>query len=131
MHNMQYVIFMDFALFFLNFVYCYRLFPIQCCIFMQKFLLFFCILVLHIYKNCCILSLVETRQDMKIQHFIKSADESLPFIITNIRASAKWQRIIFTTVYREYPARCFVMNMTKSRDIRGKIPSPQVIWNGF
>ena len=76
---MQYVIFIDFAFFFLNFVCFYRLFPIQCCIFMQKFLLFFCILVLHIYKNCCILSLVETRQDMKIQHFIKSAYESLPY----------------------------------------------------
>ena len=33
--------------------------------------------------------------------------------------------------HREYSARCFDMNMAKSRDIQGKIPSPQVIRNGF
>ena len=28
-----------------------------------------------------------------------------------------------------YPARCFGMNMPKSRDIQAKIPLPQAIWN--
>ena len=28
------------------------------------------------------------------------------------------------TVHRQYPTRCFAMNI-------GKIPSPKVIWNGF
>ena len=35
------------------------------------------------------------------------------------------------TVRRYYPARCFAMNMAKSRDIRGKMPSPKVIWNAY
>ena len=30
-----------------------------------------------------------------------------------------------------YPARCFGMNMPKSRDIQAKIPLPQAIWNEF
>ena len=29
------------------------------------------------------------------------------------------------------PARCFGMNMPKSRDIQAKIPLPQAIWNEF
>ena len=28
-----------------------------------------------------------------------------------------------------YPARCFGMNMPKSRDIQAKIPFPHAIWN--
>ncbi len=31
----------------------------------------------------------------------------------------------------DYPARCFGMNMPKSRDIQAKIPLPQAIWNEF
>ena len=34
--------------------------------------------------------------------------------------------LLFT---HHYPARCFVMNMPKSRDIQAKIPLLQVIWN--
>ena len=30
-----------------------------------------------------------------------------------------------------YSARCFGMNMPKSRDIQAKIPLPQAIWNEF
>ena len=30
-----------------------------------------------------------------------------------------------------YPARCFGMNMPKSRDIQAKMPSPKVILNAF
>ena len=37
-------------------------------------------------------------------------------------------RLLFT---HHYPARCFGMNMPKSRDIRAKIPLPQAIWNEF
>ena len=29
------------------------------------------------------------------------------------------------------PARCFGINMPKSRDIQAKIPLPQAIWNEF
>ena len=36
--------------------------------------------------------------------------------------------LLFT---HHYPARCFGMNMTKSRDIQAKIPLPQAIWNEF
>ena len=35
-------------------------------------------------------------------------------------------RLLFT---HHYPARCFGMNMPKSRDIQAKIPLPQAIWN--
>ena len=34
--------------------------------------------------------------------------------------------LLFT---HHYPARCFGMNMPKSRDIQAKIPLPQTIWN--
>ena len=34
--------------------------------------------------------------------------------------------LLFT---HHYPARCFGMNMPKSRDIQAKIPLPQAIWN--
>ena len=30
-----------------------------------------------------------------------------------------------------YSARCFSINMPKSRDIQAKIPLPQAIWNEF
>ena len=36
--------------------------------------------------------------------------------------------LLFT---HHYPARCFGMNMPKSRDIQAKIPLPQAIWNEF
>ena len=36
--------------------------------------------------------------------------------------------LLFT---HHYPARCFDMNMPKSRDIQAKIPLPQAIWNEF
>ena len=36
--------------------------------------------------------------------------------------------LLFT---RHCPARCFGMNMPKSRDIQAKIPLPQAIWNEF
>ena len=35
------------------------------------------------------------------------------------------------TIHRQYSARRFAMNMAKSRDIQGKMPSPKVIWNAF
>ena len=45
---------------------------------------------------------------------------------------------IFTLIFvntllftHHYPARCFGMNMPKSRDIQVKIPLPQAIWNEF
>ena len=37
-------------------------------------------------------------------------------------------KLLFT---HHYPARCFGINMPKSRDIQAKMPSPQVIWNAF
>ena len=37
-------------------------------------------------------------------------------------------KLLFT---HHYPARCFGMNMPKSRDIQAKIPLPQAIWNEF
>ena len=43
----------------------------------------------------------------------------------------KWvhfSKLLFT---HHYPARCFGMNMPKSRDIQAKIPLPQAIWNEF
>ena len=36
--------------------------------------------------------------------------------------------LLFT---QHYSARCFGMNMPKSRDIQAKIPLPQAIWNEF
>ena len=36
--------------------------------------------------------------------------------------------LLFT---HHYSARCFGMNMPKSRDIQAKIPLPQAIWNEF
>ena len=36
--------------------------------------------------------------------------------------------LLFT---HHYPARCFGINMPKSRDIQAKIPLPQAIWNEF
>ena len=36
--------------------------------------------------------------------------------------------LLFT---RHYPARCFGMNMPKSRDIQAKMPSPKVIFYAF
>ena len=36
--------------------------------------------------------------------------------------------LLFT---HHYPARCFGMNMPKSRDIQAKILLPQAIWNEF
>ena len=36
--------------------------------------------------------------------------------------------LLFT---HHYSARCFDMNMPKSRDIQAKIPLPQAIWNEF
>ena len=36
--------------------------------------------------------------------------------------------LLFT---HHYHARCFGMNMPKSRDIQAKIPLPQAIWNEF
>ena len=38
------------------------------------------------------------------------------------------KKLLFT---HHYPARCFGMNMPKSRDIQAKIPLPQAIWNEF
>ena len=38
------------------------------------------------------------------------------------------RKLLFT---HHYPARCFGMNMPKSRDIQAKIPLPQAIWNEF
>ena len=35
------------------------------------------------------------------------------------------------TVHMPLSARCFGMNMPKSRDIQAKIPLPQAIWNEF
>ena len=35
-------------------------------------------------------------------------------------------KLLFT---HHYPARCFGINMPKSRDIQAKIPLPQAIWN--
>ena len=69
---------------------------------MQKFLLFFCILVLHIYKNCCILTLVETRQGLRftaLSYNHTKAQESLPFIISNIHVSAKCRTLNFQEEY--------------------------------
>ena len=69
---------------------------------MQKFLLFFCILVLHIYKNCCILTLVETRQGLRftaLSYNHTKAQESLPFIISNIHVSAKCRALNFQEEY--------------------------------
>ena len=37
--------------------------------------------------------------------------------------------IIKILFMHHYPARCFGMNMPKSRDIQAKIPLPQAIWN--
>ena len=37
-------------------------------------------------------------------------------------------KLLFT---HHYPARCFGMNMPKSRDIQAKILLPQAIWNEF
>ena len=89
---------MDFTFFFLEFMYFIGFFLFKCAFLCKKIFNLFCILVLHIYKNCCILSFVEARHSMKIQHFIKSAYESLPFIISNIHVSAKWQKIIFRRI---------------------------------
>ena len=36
------------------------------------------------------------------------------------------KKLLFT---HHCPARCFGMNMPKSRDIQAKIPLPQAIWN--
>ena len=36
--------------------------------------------------------------------------------------------LLFT---QHYSAKCFGMNMPKSRDIQAKIPLPQAIWNEF
>ena len=38
------------------------------------------------------------------------------------------KKLLFT---HHCPARCFGMNMPKSRDIQAKIPLPQAIWNEF
>ena len=38
---------------------------------------------------------------------------------------------ILLLLTHNYPARCFGMNMPKSRDIQAKIPLPQAIWNEF
>ena len=38
------------------------------------------------------------------------------------------KKLLFT---HHYPARCFGMNMPKSRDIQAKMPSPKVILNAF
>ena len=52
--------------------------------------------------------------------FFVFALENLPTITDKL--------LLFT---RHYPARCFGMNMPKSRDIQAKIPLPQAIWNEF
>ena len=44
------------------------------------------------------------------------------------RKTFRVKQLLFT---RHYPARCFGMNMPKSRDIQAKIPLPQAIWNEF
>ena len=36
---------------------------------------------------------------------------------------------VYKRQVHHYPARCFGMNMPKSRDIQAKIPLPQAIWN--
>ena len=41
----------------------------------------------------------------------------------------KWRYDSLLLFTRHYPARCFGMNMPKSRDIQAKIPLPQAIWN--
>ena len=43
----------------------------------------------------------------------------------------KWRYDRLLLFTRHYPARCFGMNMLKSRDIQAKIPLPQAIWNEF
>ncbi len=42
--------------------------------------------------------------------------------------SIEKEGLLFT---HHYPARCFGMNMPKSRDIQAKISLPQAIWNEF
>ena len=45
-----------------------------------------------------------------------------------ICVSVREEMLLFT---HHCPARCFGMNMPKSRDIQAKIPLPQAIWNEF
>ena len=41
-------------------------------------------------------------------------------------------KMVFLLLFtHRYSARCFGMNMPKSRDIQAKIPLPQAIWNEF
>ena len=49
-----------------------------------------------------------------------------------ITCSAEKQNSIIELLFtHHYSARCFGMNMPKSRDIQAKIPLPQAIWNEF
>ena len=45
-----------------------------------------------------------------------------------LKHSEKNKKLLFT---HHCPARCFGMNMPKSRDIQAKIPLPQANWNEF
>ena len=45
-----------------------------------------------------------------------------------LKAQTVSELLLFT---HHYPAKCFGVNMPKSRDIQAKIPLPQAIWNEF
>ena len=62
--------------------------------------------------------IIEEYQGQKVNDIIK---------YDIIKVSIVW-RLLFT---HHYSARCFGMNMPKSRDIQAKIPLPQAIWNEF
>ena len=55
--------------------------------------------------------------------------EALAKLYEMIEKSVESEKMLRFTYH--YPARCFGMNMPKSRDIQAKIPLPQAIWNEF
>ena len=58
---------------------------------------------------------------------IESGD--LTYSADSVNISTITDKLLLFT--RHYSARCFGMNMPKSRDIQAKMPSPQVIFNAF
>ena len=75
---------------------------------------------------------------------IKETQVIIPYIKIFVQRADNgvWERIPLTALFcvlrrflllftHHYPARCFGMNMPKSRDIQAKIPLPQAIWNEF
>ena len=81
------------------------------------------------HHPCCSGLQVQGTAISPAAHFWLYRQEAVLSIVNHYSKTCYWERRLLFT--HHYSARCFGMNMPKSRDIQAKIPLPQAIWNEF